>query len=58
MDAHQNHFSEYGSVIEAGIRFYMLTLVQNFYIPFIRDFVLAHGMCDCARSTCLRLLTR
>ncbi|CAL8469820.1 g9362 [Coccomyxa elongata] len=39
-----------------GIRFHMLTLVQNFYIPFIRDFVLAHGMCDCARSTCLRLL--
>ena len=52
------NFQIVGCVAGTGIRFYMLTLVQNFYIPFIRDFVLAHGMCDCARATCLHLLTR
>ena len=41
-----------------GITFHLLTLVQNFYVPFARNWTLAHGICDCAKQTCLNLLTR
>lgn len=36
----------------------MLTLVQNFYVPFMREVLLLHGVCNCARKTCLNLLSK
>lgn len=36
----------------------MLTLVQNFYVPFMREFLLLHGVCNCDRKTCLNLLSK
>ena len=36
----------------------MLTLVQNFYVPFMREVLLLHGICNCARKTCLNLLSK
>jgi hypothetical protein len=36
----------------------MLTLVQNFYVPFMREFLLCHGICNCARRTCVNLLSK
>ncbi|KAK9845447.1 hypothetical protein WJX81_006629 [Elliptochloris bilobata] len=41
-----------------GITPHMLTLVQNFYVPFMREFLLLHGVCNCARRTCLTLLSK
>ena len=42
----------------AGITPHMLTLVQNFYVPFMREVLLLHGVCNCARKTCLNLLSK
>jgi len=45
-------------VLCAGITFHVLTLVQNFYTPFIRDVLLQHGMADCAKQTCINILRK
>ena len=42
----------------AGITPHMLTLVQNFMVPFMREVLLLHGVCNCARKTCLNLLSK
>ena len=40
-----------------GITVHPLTLTFNFRVPFGREFLLLHGVCDCSREACLRLLT-
>ena len=42
----------------AGLTFHVLTLVQNFYTPFVRDVLLQHGMADCAKQTCINILQK
>ena len=42
----------------AGLTFHVLTLVQNFYTPFVRDVLLQHGMADCAKQTCINILRK
>lgn len=42
----------------AGLTFHVLTLVQNFFTPFIRDVLLQHGMADCAKRTCMNILQK
>ena len=45
-------------VLVAGLTFHVLTLVQNFYTPFVRDVLLQHGMADCAKQTCINILRK
>ena len=33
------------------------TLVMHFRCPLVRDYILLHGMLDCSRDTCKRVLT-
>ena len=45
-------------MLAAGLTFHVLTLVQNFYTPFVRDVLLQHGMADCAKQTCINILRK
>jgi hypothetical protein len=47
-----------GHSCHAGLTFHVLTLVQNFYTPFVRDVLLWHGMADCAKQTCINILQK
>ena len=40
-----------------GIDVHFLTLVGHFKLPLVRDYILLHGMLDCSRDTCKRVLT-
>lgn len=35
-----------------------LTLLSNFRLPFVREFLLLHGVCDVSKKTCLSILSR
>ena len=41
-----------------GITIYPLTIVQNFLIPFWRDFLLLHGLCSVSRKSCDYILSQ
>ncbi|KAK9823573.1 hypothetical protein WJX72_003923 [[Myrmecia] bisecta] len=41
-----------------GLIMHGLTLKPNFKTPFLREFLLLHGMADCDRKTCVHLLSR
>lgn len=45
------------SKIFPGIDVHFLTLVGHFKLPLVRDYILLHGMLDCSRDTCKRVLT-
>ena len=45
-------------VLVAGLTFHVLTLVQNFFTPFVRDVLLQHGMADCGKQTCINILRK
>ena len=51
-------WTDLGICLCAGVTFHVLTLVQNFYTPFVRDVLLRHGMADCAKQTCINILRR
>ena len=40
-----------------GIDVHFLTLVGHFRLPLVRDYILLHGMLDCSRNTCKRVLS-
>jgi hypothetical protein len=39
-----------------GIDVHFTTLVMHFRCPLVRDYILLHGMLDCSRDTCKRVL--
>ena len=41
----------------AGIDVHFLTLPAHFKNPFVRDWILLHGMLDTSRATCKRILS-
>jgi len=46
-----------GAQIFPGLDVHFTTLVMHFRCPFVRDYILLHGMLDCSRATCKRVLT-
>ena len=47
----------FGAQIFPGLDVHFTTLVMHFRCPFVRDYILLHGMLDCSRATCKRVLT-
>ena len=41
-----------------GVNPHFLTLTPHFRTPFLREYLLLHGICDSAKETCTRLLRR
>jgi len=41
-----------------GLDVRALTLESNFRLPFVREFLLFHGVCDVSKQTCLNVLAR
>ncbi|GAQ84187.1 2-acylglycerol O-acyltransferase 2 [Klebsormidium nitens] len=41
-----------------GVNPHFLTLTPHFRTPFLREFLLLHGVCDSAKETCVGLLAR
>lgn len=41
-----------------GIDVHPLTLASNLRTPFFREYLMAHGIGDCSRSSCLKILAR
>ena len=41
-----------------GIKMHVLTLTTNLRMPFLREYLLLHGLSDVSRGTCIKILKR
>jgi Diacylglycerol acyltransferase len=53
----QSRLADIPGVCPAGIDVHFLTLPAHFKNPFVRDWILLHGMLDTSRATCKRILS-
>ena len=41
-----------------GLTMHVLTLTTNLRMPFMREYLLLHGLSDVSRQTCIKILKR
>jgi len=51
-------YCKFCTVQNAGLDVRALTLLSNFRLPLVREFLLLHGVCDVSKKTCLSILSR